>query len=266
MQLSKPKMSVDFIKTFDEGKIFKTEIDLSEVELKTFIIEEPRDDVKVIYEGFKDLVSTVKFDIIDDTLHIKIVSVETTGIRSPMKLHSVFTMENKISIYLPVHFNNYKIIGNDSNLRINNLQTDVLETTSNNGSVKIKYCEIKELFKVCCDNALISLKSLDVDGDMIISNKNGVTKIRTTDVCSNVVVDSNNGVIAAKDLKVGESITITTNNGHIDLDDVYAKEVTLNAETGIVEYFNGNLNKDFKTNFNVANGVIKTNVDREEIH
>ncbi len=265
MQLSKPKLSAAFVKEFDE-KIYDTEIDLSEIEVNTSIIEEQRDDVKVIYEGFKDLVSGVDFDIKDGKLYIKVLSKEASGISTATKIYTIFTMENKLSIFLPIHFKNYVINGHNSNIRINNLKADNVTTISNNGSVKVKYCELENDLNIKTENALVSLKSLEVNGDLTLKNDNGVSKVKTLDVEGNITLHTNNGMVSAKDVKSKQTVSISTNNGHIDLDDVYGNVVNIAANTGIVEYFNGNFNKKFEVNFDVKNGVVKTNVNREEIH
>ncbi len=265
MQFSKPKLSVEFVKEFNE-KIYQTEIDLSDVRMKVFIIEEEREDVKVIFEGMKDLVSNVEFDIVDSKLKLKIISRETSGISSSVKIHSVFTMENKLSIYMPAHFNNYQIIGNDANIRINNLVTDYLNTKINMGSVKVKYCTINKDFTIKADNAVVSVKSIENEGDILIENTTGITKFRDIDINGNVVIDSVSGMLIAKNIKARKAFTSVTESGSIDLDDVYASVVNIKAKNGIVNYFNGNFSKDFDVNIDVTSGVVRTNVKREEIH
>ncbi len=264
MQLSKPKLTVDFIKSFDEP-IYSASIDLTEVDLKTFIIEENREDVKVIYEGFKDLVSGVEFDVIDKTLHIKIKSREKSGVSNATKLYSVFTMENKLSIYLPTHFKKYLINGENANLRINNLLTDDVKVNITHGSVKVKYCEVAQSVSVNSENAFVSLKSINVN-DINVVNSTGITKIRNTNVKNNLTLNSENGVLHAKDVVSENAICAKTNTGSIDFDDVYAKKVDIFAKTGVVNYFNGNFNKVFDVNIEVEEGLVRTNVNREEIH
>lgn len=264
MQLSKPKLVVDFIKTF-EKPIYNANIDLTEVDLKTFIIEENREDVKVIYEGFKDLVSSVDFSIKDEVLHIKVNSREKSGMSSATKLHSVFTMENKLSIYLPTHFKKYLVNGENANLRINNLLIDAVDVKINHGSVKVKYCEATDAININSENAFVSLKSIKAS-DITINNNNGISKVRNVNLEDNLSLVSENGVIQAKDVEVNKAISATTNAGSIDFDDVYANVVNIKANTGVVNYFNGNFNKNFDVSIDVKEGVVRTNVNREEIH
>lgn len=264
MQLSKPKLTVDFIKTF-ENPIYSANIDITEVDLKVFIIEENREDVKVIYEGFKDLVSNVDFTVTDDVLNIKVQSREKTGVSSATKLYSVFTMENKLSIYLPTHFKKYLVNGDNANLRINNLIIDNVDVNINHGSVKVKYCEASKNININSDNAFVSLKSIN-SGEISINNKNGITKLRNINTESNLYLTSENGIIHAKDIEGKKSICATTNTGSIDFDDVYAEVVDINADTGIVNYFNGNFNKTFDVNINVKEGAVRSNVNQDKIH
>lgn len=264
MQLSKPKLTADFIKTFEEP-IYNANIDLTEVDLKTFIIEENREDVKVIYEGFKDLVSGVDFEIKDGTLNIKIQSREKSGISSAKKLYSVFTMENKLSIYLPTYFKKYLVEGENANLRINNLCIDSVDVNISHGSVKVKYCEAEGAISVNSENAFVSLKSIKAE-NVNVTNVNGITRIRNTNIASDLNLTSENGVIHAKDVEAGQNISSKTNNGTIDFDDVYASVVNIVADTGIINYFNGNFNRNFKVNMDVKAGLVRTNVNREEIH
>ncbi|MFV0499304.1 MAG: DUF4097 family beta strand repeat-containing protein [Bacilli bacterium] len=264
MQLSKPKLTVDFIKTFDK-KIYNTSIDITDVDLKTFIIEENREDVKVIYEGFKDLVSNVKFDIVDGNLHIKVESREKTGISSATKLYSVFTMENKLSIYLPTHFKSYLVEGNNANVRINNLTIDNLNVEITHGSVKVKYCDVKENVKINSDNAFVSLKAIEAN-EVTLNTINGVSRLRNIRTHSNMSLTTDNGIINAKDINSNNTISAITNAGSVEFDDVYAKAVNIKTDTGIVNYFNGNFNRQFETNIESKHGVVRTNVNRDEIH
>lgn len=264
MQLSKPKLTVEFVKTF-ETPVYSANIDLRDVDLKTFIIEENREDVKVIYEGFKDLVSNVEFEIVDDVLNIKIESRDKTGVSSATKLYSVFTMENKLSIFLPTHFKKYAVNGDNSNLRINNLLVESVDVAINHGSVKVKYCEAKENISIKSENAFVSLKSITAK-DVVVNNDHGITKVRNTSTEKDLTLKSENGVIQAKDVDSNNTIIASTNTGSIDFDDVYAKDVKINAKTGVVNYFNGNFNKVFNVDINVEQGLVRTNVNREEIH
>ncbi len=266
MQISKRKMSVEFVKEFTEP-IYDVKIDLSAVSMKTSIIEEQRDNVKVVFEGNKDLVSNVEFDIVDNQLHINVISRIDTGVRSSaVVIHSVFTTENKLSIYLPIHFKNYNVIGHEANLRINNLIADSLDAKFEQGSVKVKYCNFADSFAIDTTKSVISVKSIESEGNVSINNTAGVTKFRDIDCNGDVSLKTEMGTVHAKNVKVQGDFAATAIAGSIDLDDVYANKVDIFAKTGVVNYFNGNFNKEFEINIDVEKGVVRTNVQREEIH
>ncbi len=266
MQISKRKMSVEFVKEFTEP-IYDVNIDLSSVSMKTTIIEEHREDVKVVFEGNKDLVSNVVFDIVDKCLNINVISRVSTGVRSSaVVIHSVFTTENKLSIYLPIHFKNYSIVGKESSLRINNLIADSLDVKFEQGSVKVKYCNFSSNLSINTDKSVVSIKAIESEGDVSIVNTSGVTKFRDIDCSGDISLNSEMGTVHAKNVKTRADFATSTRSGSIDLDDVYANKVDIYAKSGVVNYFNGNFNKEFEVNIDVLNGVVRTNVKREEIH
>ncbi len=266
MKISKRKLSADFTKTFQE-KIYSANINLSSSTVKTFIVEENRDDVKVVFEGNKDLISNVNFDIVDDVLNIGIVTRKDSGLRSSsVIIHSVFTTENKLSIYLPLHFKNYEISGDDVNLRINNVIADKLHTKYNKGILKLKYCTFEKSLNINSNKSSVSVKSVESNGNITIINESGVTKFRDVDCACDICLETFSGVVNAKNIKGQGRIDIVSENGTIDLDDVYGKAVSISAKNSVVNYFNGNLNKKFDVNINVDNGIVRTNVKRDEIH
>lgn len=264
MQISKPKMVADFIKTFDTP-IYEANIDLNDLDIKAFIVEEEREDVKVIFEGYEDLVSNIHFDIIDGVLHIKVESKEQTGMSVAQKIHSVFTTENKLNIFLPIHFKKYLITGAQSRLRLNNIIASDVDVNITNGSIKVKYCELENGLNIVSENAHISLKSIKVNS-INLTNKNGISKLRNIIIKNDMTIKSDNGIINAKDIDSTGVINAITKNGNIDFDDVYAKVVNVNVDAGVVNYFNGNFNKKFDVNINVGTGLVRTNVNREVPH
>ncbi len=263
MQLSKHKIVAEFIKTFEEP-VYNVNINLNEVDIKTFIIEEKRDDVKVVFEGFKDLVSGVDFFVEDGVLKIDVKSRENSGLSSSVKLYSVFTSENKLNIYMPIEFKKYLIETIDSNLRINNLHADDLTVKATSGTVKVKYCHLQENIAIDTTSANVSVKSIE-SASINVNNEKGINKIRNCNI-ENLNVNSQTGVVHLKDINANSTIDVISESGSIDLDDVYASVVNIKATTGIVNYFNGHFNKDFTVNIDVKEAIVRTNVNREEIH